>query len=256
MADQEPLSAKGFFEKQGRFSGLSQADQVLRTAWYIHTYCGRSRFQPKDITAFFGELHISAPNVHVNIKRLCEKKKKALMWDKAGYYMEGNCRRVFDDDYLIRDEPVRHLTSQSLKGIADKIAEPSQKTYLAEALSCYGVGAFRATIVMAWNLAYDHFTRWLIADHGRLTSFNTSLGIKYPKKSVVICDIDSFAELKEFDVIETAQHAKLISKGIGDVMRDKLKRRNTAAHPSKIVFTQAQADDVVTDLIHNVVAQL
>jgi hypothetical protein len=37
-------------------------------------------------------------------------------------------------------------------------------------------------------------------------------------------------------------------------LREKLKRRNAAAHPSLVVITQAQADDVVTDLVNNVLA--
>lgn len=57
-------------------------------------------------------------------------------------------------------------------------------------------------------------------------------------------------------VSRVAQHAKLISKNIADIMREKLKRRNAAAHPSNVTFTQAQADDTITDLVHNVIARL
>lgn len=256
MHNDEALSASAFYEAQSRFSGISQAEQVLRAAWYIQSHGALNRFQPKDITEFFSGLNLSPPNVHVNLKRLFKRKPRLILWDKLGYFLEGNCRRSMDDKYLIRSEPVSHLTSSSLNNISEKITRPSQRVFLDEALNCYQVGAFRATIVMAWNLAYDHFVHWIYQDAARVTAFANSLMIKYPKKSVTIDNIDSFAELKDFEVIEIAQHAKLISKNVSDLMKEKLKRRNAAAHPSSVTFTQAQADDAVTDLINNVVARL
>jgi hypothetical protein len=57
-------------------------------------------------------------------------------------------------------------------------------------------------------------------------------------------------------MIEVSRTAKLISKNLTDILRDKLKRRNMAAHPSRVQITQAQADDLITDLVHNVVLAL
>jgi hypothetical protein len=249
------MSPSAFYEAQGRFSGLSQADQVIQAAWYLQTHKGLARFQPKDITSFFSELHLSSPNIHVNMKRLCERRPKRLLWDKGGYYLEGNFRRTLDDK-LLQSDTVRQFTSETLKGISQNVSDIAERTYLAEALNCYRAGAFRATIVMVWNLAYDHFMRWLLADSSRIADFNASLMVKYPKKQIVVQKVEHFAELKEFEAIETAQHAKLIPKNVAEIMKEKLKRRNSAAHPSGIVFTQAQADDAVTDLIHNVVTRL
>jgi hypothetical protein len=157
---------------------------------------------------------------------------------------------------MLEKDSVREITSETLKGISQNVSDLAERTYLAEALSCYRVGAFRATIVMVWNLAYDHFMRWVVSDSSRVTDFNASLVVKYSKKNVVVQKVEHFAELKEFEAIETAQHAKLIPKNVAEIMKEKLKRRNSAAHPSGIVFTQAQADDAVTDLIHNVVMRL
>jgi len=248
--------ASEFYERQKRFKDLSQTEQVLRAAWYVQSVKCRDRFQPKDITDFFASLHLDPPNVHVNIKRLHDRKPKLLLWDRRGYFLEGNCRRKLDDDLKVVVDPVAHVTSESLKSISDQITEASQRTFLAETLNCYRVGAFRATIVMAWSLAFDHFQTWIVSDAGRLAAFNMSVATKYPKKPHKIGSIDDFATLKEFEAIESAQHAKLITKNVGDVMREKLKRRNAAAHPSSVVFTQAQADDAITDLVHNVIARL
>jgi hypothetical protein len=109
---------------------------------------------------------------------------------------------------------------------------------------------------MAWNLTFDHLCRWILADVQRLASFNAASATKYPKKPVKITRFDDFEELKEFDTIEICRTAGLLPKGTADILRDKLKRRNLAAHPSVQIVTQHQADDVITDLINNVVLRL
>lgn len=45
-------------------------------------------------------------------------------------------------------------------------------------------------------------------------------------------------------------------QNVVEILESKLKRRNSVAHPSTIVVTQAQADDVITDLVNNVVLTL
>ena len=40
------------------------------------------------------------------------------------------------------------------------------------------------------------------------------------------------------------------------ILKEKLVKRNIAAHPSSVVVVQSQADDVVTDLVNNVVLAL
>jgi hypothetical protein len=253
----DPRSELYFFEKQNRFHGLNQADQVTRAAWYLQAIKGLSRFEPKDLTAFFNALHLEPPNVHVNVKRLCERKPRVLLCDKAGYYLEGNAKHRLDGMLNLRSpETVTHITSESLKDIASKISESAQRTFLAETLSCYRAGAFRATIVMAWSLAFDHFQGWVLRDGNALAAFNQSSCIKYPKKAVIVRHTDDFAGLREFEAIEVAQHAKLLTKHVAEIMKEKLKRRNAAAHPSTVTFTQAQADDMITDLVHNVIAKM
>ena len=63
-------------------------------------------------------------------------------------------------------------------------------------------------------------------------------------------------ELKELQVIEICNSANLINSNIFKILKEKLDKRNIAAHPSTVVVVQSQADDVVTDLINNVVLAL
>ena len=55
---------------------------------------------------------------------------------------------------------------------------------------------------------------------------------------------------------EAWEEIRLPGENVVEILEAKLKRRNTVAHPSTIVVTQAQADDAITDLVNNVVLAL
>jgi hypothetical protein len=50
--------------------------------------------------------------------------------------------------------------------------------------------------------------------------------------------------------------ASLMPKNIIEILREQLKRRNMAAHPSQVIIMQPQADDTITHLVNNVVLAL
>lgn len=109
---------------------------------------------------------------------------------------------------------------------------------------------------MAWNLAYDHLVRWVFANSGRLSQMNKGIATKYPKKSLVLLKIEDADELKESESIEAARTGNLLDKNTAQTLREKLGRRNMAAHPSRVMITQHSADDMITDLVANVILKL
>ena len=130
---------------------------------------------------------------------------------------------------------------------------------MAEALKCYHAEAFRATIVMAWNLAYDHLLHWILNDPGRLAAFNSKIAAKVgPKRAwITITKREDFEDLKESEVIELCGTAALFaSDNTKRVLGIQLIKRNLAAHPSLVDIKQPQADDAVYDLVTNVVLTL
>jgi hypothetical protein len=138
-----------------------------------------------------------------------------------------------------------------------RIPDLSEKIFFTEATKCYQNEAYRACIVTVWCLAFDHLLNWLLCDAGRLAAFNSNIMARYPARAgLVIHDHDDFEKLKDFEVIEICKAASIISKDVTDILREKLKKRNAAAHPSRVLITKAQADDVITDLINNVVLAL
>jgi uncharacterized protein YajQ (UPF0234 family) len=68
---------------------------------------------------------------------------------------------------------------------------------------------------------------------------------------------DDFAdEFNESEIIEVCNSAQTVNGNIIKILKEKLVKRNIAAHPSSVVVVQSQADDVVTDLVNNVVVAL
>lgn len=63
-------------------------------------------------------------------------------------------------------------------------------------------------------------------------------------------------ELKESQVIEICHSANVITANIYKILKEKLDRRNIAAHPNDIVFTPLQAEEFISDLVNNAVLKL
>lgn len=62
--------------------------------------------------------------------------------------------------------------------------------------------------------------------------------------------------MKESEFVEAARTGNIIDKNTAQILREKLGRRNMAAHPSRVVITQHSADDMITDLVTNVIMKL
>ncbi len=141
-----------------------------------------------------------------------------------------------------------------LKNLACQLTVPAERAYLDEALTCFRHGAFRAAIVMAWNLAYDHLCKVILGDLRRLDSFNAQLAKSFPKAGIAAINVrDDFEALKEAQILQVAKSANVISGSVHKILKEKLDRRNTAAHPSNVAISRLTAEDFVFDLVQNVV---
>ena len=139
-----------------------------------------------------------------------------------------------------------------LRDLPTKLTSPIEKEYLEEALLCFGAGAYRAAIVMTWNVALSHLCILIFDKH--LAAFNTQLAAtftKSPKKP--IAKLDDFQDLKEFKVLQVAKSSGIITNAVHHVLQEKLNRRNGAAHPSGIKIAAHTADAYIIDLVENFV---
>lgn len=246
------------FNRLGEFTGSvsgfhtkSAVDQLLLLGWFIESVEGKDCFTVLDVRTAFQKAGIEPPNVSQYLDRLKSKKPPQVVKSGAGYRLAGTVRRSMDTK--VGGNPSVVAVSKLLSDLPVKVPNVAERDFLYEALSCYKVKAYRAAIVMTWNLTYDHLMGWLLADATRLDQLNDGIKKRFPKLTVVVAARDDFDELKESQIIEACRTARLLNKNVVEILESKLKRRNAVAHPSTVVVTQAQADDTITDLINNVV---
>ena len=248
------MNTLAFVSTVDGFDKLSPREKIKILCWHLHTHKGADLLTNAIVRDCFRELALEPSDLSVYLPRMADSKPPELLRVKGGYKMHGSLRRELDEVLGPGTSSVR--VAKMLSELPSQVPDLVEQGFLAEALLCYRVGAFRAAVVMTWNLAFDHLLSWIVDAPARVSSFNSAIPKRYPKSSVRIATRIDFEELKEAEIIEICNSAGLFSKNITEIMREKLKRRNMAAHPTQVVIVQSQADDVITDLVNNVVLGL
>jgi hypothetical protein len=236
------------------FNKASAREKIQLFGWFLHTHGGKEVFDSTDIRGCFSRLHMVDPNVAKYLARMVQYKD--LMKVGRAFKLEREIRTALDAKYGVHHSVVQ--VSKLLTNLPGRIADLTEKNFLAEAIKCYRVEAYRACVIMTWNLAYSHLLYWILNDPNKLSEFNGAITRRYPKKTTVnIAKYDDFLEeLKESEVVEICNTAGLLNNNIVRILKEKLGKRNMAAHPASVIIVQSQADDVTTDLVNNVVLAL
>jgi hypothetical protein len=249
-----------FVDQVKGFDKLPPREKIKLFGWYLHTHEKRELFHSDHIRTCYKKVHLVAPeNTGQYLQRMASYETPDLLRDRAGFKLARLVRSQLDAKYA--DQPSMQAISKLLSDLPGKVPNVEEKVFLQEAINCYRVNAYRACIVMVWNLAFDHLLHWILNDPARLAAFNAAMTKRLqniPKRAgAVIAGYDDFADhLGEFEIIELSHNANLINDNLTRNLKEKLGKRNIAAHPSKMVIGQPQADDVISDLVHNVVLAL
>jgi hypothetical protein len=239
-------------------SGWSHVDKIKFFAWFLHSQEHKARFVGADILRCYDSLRLDKPsNVYQTLKELEARRPRQVLKDSKGYYLERAT-----EERLQKAHGERSITvemTQLLLELPSQVPNVAEREFLKETLICYTYGAFRATIVMVWNLAFDHLLDYILKHH--LTKFNTQWPVRFPKhhkaaRIPMVSDKDHFEVFKESEVLEICKSAAIITSDVYKIMAEKLDKRNTAAHPSTVAVTQIQAESAIDDLVRNVVLTL
>jgi hypothetical protein len=236
----------------------NHVEKIKFFAWHLHVHTGVEQFTAADIRGCYQDLHLDEPtSISPFLASMEKKRPKELIRDADGYKLEMRVRESLDKKYGTRGITIQ--VTDLLARLPASVPDLAERTFLDEALVCFKHGAFRAAIVMTWNLAYHH-----LCDHvlrKELVKFNAQWPLVFPghhKKAIRgIARMEDFSdELKESEVIEICNSTGIISKDIHKILKGKLDRRNSAAHPSAVSISQLQAEEFIDDIVKNVVLKL
>ncbi|MET4294917.1 hypothetical protein ABIB06_001860 [Bradyrhizobium sp. LB8.2] len=251
------MTLSEFVDQVVGFDKLPPREKIKLIGWYLHTHEGKEHFHSDHIRACYKTLHlVTKENIGQSLMRMASYNTPDLVREKQGFKLTRPVRNQFDAKYGVHQSVV--AVDKILTDLPGKVPSVEERAFLQEALTCYRSKAFRACIVMTWNLAYAHLLDWILKDQVRLDAFNAAISKRYQKMTQLkISKYDEFMdELKESQVIEICNSANLINSNIFKILKDKLDRRNIVAHPSAVVVVQHQADDTVSELVNNVVLAL
>ncbi len=237
-----------FVEQISAFSSKPAPYLIEAFAWYLHEVRKRERVSTSDLALCFDAAHIPRPsNISSSLAKLCNRKPPRFIRDSKGYRMSVHARKELGELLPVRATAVK--TTRLLTELLTRISDSSQKTFLQETLVCFKNHAYRAAVVMAWNLAFSDVLDRIFSDN--LQVFNSQVGshgFKQPIKSR-----SDFADMKESQIIALARTAKILSKESVKILEEKLGKRNTAAHPSSVVVSVTTAEEVIFDLVENII---
>lgn len=235
------------------FAHKKHAEKIKIFAWHLHTHRGQDQFTGGQIRKCYEDLDLDLPTaITPFIAAMLNRSPKQALQRAGGYCLEKRVRDKLDEQYGQRAATVH--VHQLLRELPNRIPDLAEREYLEEALTCFKHKAFRAAIVMAWNLAFDHLCQLILKKY--LTAFNAQLAKSYPKESIIITKRDDLTELKESQVLQVCRSANIITGSVYKVLKEKLDRRNVAAHPSGVAIFDTTAEEFIRDLIENVVLKL
>lgn len=154
---------------------------------------------------------------------------------------------IFAEDDAVLNE-LRHLVN--------RLKDPEQRIISSEALRCAQCGAFRAAMVMTWNLTFEFLRRWIfLGKRKRLAAFNAELTARNRTANTrhdPIIAFEDFHHHNEAFILEVAYSAKLYKKQQNQILTHSLTERNHFAHPTARGATKAGAMGYVDTLLRNV----
>lgn len=240
-----------FIAKFDDFSDWDPRRQIDYISYFLITVGGKQSILHKDIKEAFSELSLKEykRTPQYLSENANNSKGKYIKVKDGGYKLE---RGTFEAiKTAAENEPVMVQVSQQLADLVLKVKNTNEKSFLIEAINCYRVEAYRATIVLVWIIAIDHLQNYIFGE--KLNDFNAALAKSPDKKMSKIINYDDFGDLKESKFIELARSAGIISNDVRKILDEKLGIRNSAAHPSGIQFSGHKTTEFILDLVTNVV---
>lgn len=254
-----------FLQQAGNTQEYSNKSKILLFAYFLRQHQGVLEFGTSEIRECFREALLKPPsNLSSLLKEMARGRNSALMpatsSKKYALAMPGlnEVEAYLGTRQGPQDEVDSFLTSAVpyLEKLLGKVADATQRNFIAEAVACLGVDAKRATILMTWAGTIAHLYDYILNDTKRLADFNKALSNRNDKHGkLTVSKYDDFTELPESVFIEVCRSAKIISNDVRKILVEKLGIRNTCAHPSGVEVHKAKVINFIEDIIDNIIVK-
>jgi hypothetical protein len=239
------------FDDFGDWDGPKQVEYF---AYFLTGVMGQRTFSAKEIKECFEVVYLKP------YSRIAPFLSEHAHKGKGGRFvkLEGEYRlerSAFEDiRRKVEEEPKKIAVSQQLTDLLLQVTDLQEHAFLKEAIDCYRVRAFRATIVLVWILVVHHLYRFVFDK--KLAEFNSALAKNPDKKLKIVVNLEDISEISESKFLELLRAASLISNDQRKILEEKLGVRNSAAHPSEISFDGHKATEFSSDLLRNILLKI
>lgn len=254
------MELQNYLKNIPNFQDFSRKSKILLLSYYLRQNKGMVEFSAKDVRSCCSGLLKPPSQLPQQLELLSKGKKSVLMkGTKKGlyslaipglnevetYFSSTNKSNDIVDSFLADAIPY-------LKKVISKVGEENKRKFMAEAVSCLGVDARRATIIMVWGGTIDHLYDFILSH--KLGDFNTALHARSGRESKLTINIkDDFSDIREGIFIEICRSARIISNDVRKILDEKLGIRNSCAHPSNIEVHPSKVVNFIEDLVDNII---
>lgn len=246
--------AEEFYERIADAASLSKSDLVDFFVYFLIVEQERASATAGEINRCFDHCHLPPyARLPQYLSENTRGAKPRFIKAKDGY---GLSRHRREEIRAILGASVKRIQAGGeLRKLLEKVPDGQRKDFLSELVTCFEVGANRATVIMCWILAMDCLFDHIFSDQTKLSAFNMVLSTSTDKrvKAAKVSNKDDFSDIPEGKFIEFCRSAKIISADVRKILDEKLGTRNSCAHPSGIKIAGSKALEFVEDLVQNVV---
>lgn len=242
------LTAEGFFV-------LSQTEQIDYFIYFLSIKKGIAKTSATLIRECYVLLDL-LPYSYIsqyltnNLKKVGKLPPKFLK-TKEGYILHRE--RKLSIEGMVNSKPQKAKARNDLTSLLTYTTNPNENEFLKEAIDCFEIEAYRASIVMVWNLTIDHLFEFILKHE--LVNFNIALSKNLDKRIKItsVTKKDDFSEIPEGKFIEFCKSGGIITNDVRKILDTKLGIRNSYAHPSSLKMVESKAIEFIEDLVNNVV---
>ncbi len=185
-----------------------------------------------------------------NIADILGKAKGLSCKIKGGWVLTKKGKEYVSNLVGIKNKrPALKSAADDLRALIEKFQNTDARLFLEEALSCFEVGSYRATVVFSWAGAIHILYKFIIDN--KLTDFNIEANRRDSRwKDVKV--IDDLSRMKESDFLNILSTLSIIGKDLKKELEVCLGLRNSCGHPNSLKIGENRAAAHLETLINNI----